>query len=81
MCCSACKNISSVTNPNKHIDKGIDIIIKYLKSGGTWKTTKGSMVQTSDTIDFELPAQALDDSFDKEETKTETEYNDFNPFG
>lgn len=42
--CSACKNVSPINIPNKNIDKGIDIIIKYLKSGKEWKTTKGNMV-------------------------------------
>jgi len=53
LCCSACKNVSYITNTNKQIDKGIDIIIKYLNSGGTWKISKGTMVQTADIADFE----------------------------
>lgn len=44
--CLACKNDSIVRNVNKHIDKGIDIIIKYLKSEKTWIISKGTMVDT-----------------------------------
>ena len=73
LCCSACKNVSNVTNSNKHIDKGIDIIIKYLNSGGTWKTTKGTMVQISDSSDFKT-----EPTF---ETVEENDSEEFNPFG
>lgn len=52
LCCSACKNVSYVTNANKQIDKGIDIIIKYLNSGSLWKTNKGTMVQISNETEF-----------------------------
>lgn len=57
LCCSACKNESPVKNVNKRIDKGIDIIYKYLnKKDNTWIISKGLMVQQSDTninlVDF-----------------------------
>lgn len=51
--CSACKNESLVFNANKHINKGIDIIIKYLNSNKDWKTNKGSMVIQDDNNDFD----------------------------
>lgn len=40
--CTACKNINQVRTNNKKIEKGIDIIVKYLKSGGEWKINKGT---------------------------------------
>lgn len=45
LCCSACKNESVIKPINKRIDKGTDIIIKYLKSGNNWLTNKGTMVE------------------------------------
>ncbi len=78
LCCSACKNVSNVTNPNKHIDKGIDIIIKYLNAGGTWKTTKGTMVQTSDSKDFQTKEQSSDNPFETQDN--ECGFDEFNPF-
>lgn len=50
LCCSACKNETPVKNINKRINKGIDIIIKYIKAGNTWETSKGTMVQPVDTL-------------------------------
>ena len=44
LCCSACKKESVITCSNKQINKGIDIIIKYLNSGHEWKITKGTMI-------------------------------------
>ena len=41
ICCSACKYENNITSINKNIDKGVDIIIKYINSGNIWKTTKG----------------------------------------
>lgn len=47
LCCSACKNESPIKYVNKQIDKGIDIIYKYLnKKDNTWKISKGTMVQS-----------------------------------
>ena len=47
LCCSACKNESSIKYVNKQIDKGIDIIYKYLnKKDNTWIISKGTMVQS-----------------------------------
>lgn len=50
--CSACNNVSKITIPNKKIEKGIDIIIKYLKTGNTWKTSKGTMVEQTDNSEM-----------------------------
>jgi translation initiation factor 2 beta subunit (eIF-2beta)/eIF-5 len=47
LCCSACKNETPIKIINKRIDKGVDIIIKYLKSGNDWTTSKGTMVRQS----------------------------------
>jgi len=43
-CCSACKHTTEAKSVNKRIEKGIDIIIKYLKAGGEWKLNKGTCV-------------------------------------
>ncbi len=56
--CSACKNITEAKSANKRIDKGIDIIVKYLKAGGEWKVHKGTCVKQ---------AKASDDSFETSE--------------
>jgi translation initiation factor 2 beta subunit (eIF-2beta)/eIF-5 len=45
--CSACKQESPVNNTNKHINKGIDIIVKYLNSGKELEINKGTMVLQS----------------------------------
>lgn len=42
--CSACKHTTEAKSINKRIDKGIDIICKYLKAGGEWKVHKGTCV-------------------------------------
>ena len=44
LCCFACKGENPIKQSNKQIDKGTDIIIKYLKAGSEWKICKGSMV-------------------------------------
>lgn len=44
-CCSACKNTTEAKSVNKRIDKGIDIIVKYLKAGGEWKIHKANCVK------------------------------------
>jgi translation initiation factor 2 beta subunit (eIF-2beta)/eIF-5 len=49
LCCSACNNESTINTPNKNINKGIDIIIKYLNNGGEWKINKGTMVNVNQT--------------------------------
>lgn len=83
LCCSACKNVSIVKSPNKHIDKGNDIIIKYLNAGGAWKTTKGTMVQTSESKDLEKDLESKEpvneDPFSPFGSQ-EHECEDFNPF-
>ncbi len=60
LCCSACKNTSEVICQNKHITKGIDIIVKYIKAGNEWKTTKGTMVQSNK----QTSKEAVVDDFD-----------------
>jgi translation initiation factor 5 len=57
LCCSACKNETEINLVNKRINKGIDIIIKYLKSGGIWTTSKGTMVKQSDSSKILLEEQ------------------------
>lgn len=50
--CFACKSISEVKGINKQISKGIDIIIKYIKSGGIWIISKGTTVkQINETLE------------------------------
>lgn len=54
-CCSACKHTTEAKSANKRIEKGIDIIIKYLKAGGEWKLNKGTCVtqaKSADSIDI-----------------------------
>lgn len=72
--CSACKNESNVKMVNKRISKGIDIIIKYLKSGKTWMSVKGNMV--SQLIDHQ------DESNGTSEPKSDIQADpsEINPF-
>lgn len=80
LCCSACKNESSVKSPNKNIDKGIDIITKYLNNGGSWTTTKGTMVQTSSKIEH---MEQSDEHSGQLNTKVDVQtepIEEFNPF-
>jgi translation initiation factor 5 len=49
--CSACKSESQINSSNKYIEKGQDIIIKYLKSDKDWKLNKGSMVLNTELSD------------------------------
>jgi translation initiation factor 2 beta subunit (eIF-2beta)/eIF-5 len=63
-CCSACKHTTEAKSVNKRIEKGIDIIIKYLKAGGEWKVHKGTCVSqstNSDTYDITQQSDNLDD--------------------
>ncbi len=46
--CSACNNDSILYPINKRIDKGIDIIIKYIKSEKDWSIKKGYVVKQDD---------------------------------
>jgi len=71
LCCSACKNETPVKSVNKRINKGVDIIVKYLKAENTWSTSKGTMVQQSDEL-IEKPSVI-------DETKVE-EINPFDSF-
>ena len=34
--CAACGSELGINSPNKHIDKGIDNIVKYLTAGNSW---------------------------------------------
>ncbi len=43
-CCSGCKTTMFAQSPNKRIEKGVDIIIKYLKTDSEWKMKKGTIV-------------------------------------
>ena len=49
LCCSACKNETLVKITNKRIDKGINIIIKYIKVNNVWDVNKGTMVLQCET--------------------------------
>ena len=44
-CCSGCKTTLFAPVPNKRIEKGIEIIIKYLKTESEWKMQKGTTVK------------------------------------
>jgi translation initiation factor 2 beta subunit (eIF-2beta)/eIF-5 len=46
LCCSACKNETILTTVNKQIDKGIEIIIKYIKSDEPWVISDSMVKQT-----------------------------------
>ena len=62
--CSACKNETMVESINKRINKGTDIIIKYLKSGHVWPVSKGTMVKQTNSVNNDL-------TIDINETKIE----------
>jgi translation initiation factor 2 beta subunit (eIF-2beta)/eIF-5 len=72
LCCSACKNETKALSINKKIDKGIDIIIKYLKAGNVWTTTKGTMVEQLSQ------SEVLEST--NEDDKTTEENEEINPF-
>lgn len=82
LCCSACRNESSVKSVNKRIDKGLDIIIKYLKAGNTWPSAKGTMVKQSDA----LPTMIEEPDVSEAKSSTidgpiaELKDSEFNPF-
>jgi hypothetical protein len=82
LCCSACRNESPVKSVNKRIDKGIDIILKYLKAGNIWTTSKGTMVQQSDRPTNLI--EPVDESSEKpniiDGTIAEPEEDEINPF-
>lgn len=48
--CAACGQINKINYKNKNIEKGNDLIFKYLDSGKLWIKTKGNMV-IIDSID------------------------------
>jgi translation initiation factor 2 beta subunit (eIF-2beta)/eIF-5 len=79
LCCSACKNEAPVKSPNKTIDKGVDIIIKYLNAGGEWSTTKGTMVQTSKTEDYEQSDDNPNQTKPHSDVQSDP-VDDYNPF-
>jgi translation initiation factor 2 beta subunit (eIF-2beta)/eIF-5 len=64
-CCSACKNTTEAISNNKRINKGIDIIIKYLKAGGEWKIYKGTCVKQSVSNEFEESEKLYEESTDQ----------------
>jgi translation initiation factor 2 beta subunit (eIF-2beta)/eIF-5 len=77
--CSACKNESSVKNTNKHIDKGIDIITKYLKSGNEWLISKNMV--SKNTVSKNMVSKNTVSSTDNtvsslENTVSSTDNND-----
>lgn len=73
ICCSACRNESTLISANKRIVKGIDIILKYLKAGNNWTTSTGTMVRQ---LDRQLnSSDNLDDKSNIEPNKYE-----INPF-
>ncbi len=78
--CSACKNITGAKQINKRIDRGIDIIIKYLKSGGEWKINKSNCVgQLDNTNCCESTEQTTDTTivYNLEQISAEEEANPF----
>lgn len=88
--CSACKNITEAKSANKRIDKGIDIIIKYLKAGGEWKVHKGTCVkqakssdeqtdgvEQADSPDETKESEDMEDNFGLAQTNAEEESNPF----
>lgn len=58
--CSACNNESNVKYNNKNCEKGIDIIIKYIKAGGEWKLSK-SMVSKPNIIESNITLENIID--------------------
>lgn len=76
--CSACKNESPIKSVNKRIDKGIDIILKYLKGGNTWTTSKGTMIQQSCTQNNSC--ELFDESTTIDRTMIEPKDDEINPF-
>ena len=57
LACNACNNESPVVSTKKNIERGIDIIIKYLQAGNEWKIPKGSIVRK-----IELPNTIVTDT-------------------
>ena len=70
LCCSACRNESTVISANKRIVKGIDIILKYFKAGNNWTSSKGNMV-----LQLDIQPNLLDNKSNVESSKYE-----INPF-
>ena len=77
-CCSACKHTIEAKSVNKRIDKGIDIIIKYLKAGGEWKIHKGTCVKQDKKSDSEENSD--DNSDDDSDDNNDSEDENENPF-
>ena len=50
--CFACKNISDVVIANKHISKGVELIIKYLKINKIWKINNLLQMNTLTSCEF-----------------------------
>jgi translation initiation factor 5 len=49
--CNACNNETKVVSNKKNVEKGIDILTKYLQTN-EWKINKGMMVRKSDAINI-----------------------------
>jgi hypothetical protein len=83
-CCSACKNTTEAKAVNKRIDKGIDIIIKYLKAGGEWKIHKGTCVkQSKNTVDTDIineQSEVANDEIQSDNLVQTTLEEELNPF-
>lgn len=82
-CCSACKHTTEAKSINKRIEKGIDIITKYLKAGGEWKVHKGtcvSQVKSTDTHDITEQSVELDDTNNLSSLAETTGDEESNPF-
>lgn len=78
-CCSACKTTTEAKSTNKRIEKGIDIIIKYLKAGGEWKMHKGTGIKQSTNIETEKEIET-DDEASIQNTNADQTIEEINPF-
>jgi translation initiation factor 2 beta subunit (eIF-2beta)/eIF-5 len=56
LACNACNNESPVISTKKNVERGIDIIIKYLQAGNEWKIPKGQIRK------IELPNNIVSDT-------------------
>jgi translation initiation factor 2 beta subunit (eIF-2beta)/eIF-5 len=70
-CCSGCKTTMDALIPNKRIEKGIDIIIKYLKTDSEWKMEKGTIVRQDNDLGL---------STDIQDINIQKYNNEINPF-
>ena len=75
-CCSACKTTMEAKSHNKRIEKGIDIIIKYLKAGGEWKMHKGTGIKQ---VTDEVVTDAID-TVNLDSSNADQPIEEINPF-